>query len=248
MSLEALIFDVDGTLAETEETHRAAFNEAFEACGLDWHWSVDDYRELLKTTGGKERIAAHARAIGFKDEINIPDLHAAKTGIYVEAVQHGGLKLRPGVATLLQHARAAGIRLAIATTTSRPNVDQLLESTLGSQAISWFDAIVCGDEVARKKPDPAVYLLALEKLGLDANQCVAFEDSVPGLHSAKAAQLMTIVTPSIYTLGDNFNGADLVVDSLARPFSFQQLDTSGSIAELPADIRNLLIWNGKPEN
>lgn len=237
MQLEALIFDVDGTLAETEETHRAAFNKAFALAGLDWHWSVEDYRELLKTTGGKERIAAHIKVTGFSGDIDIPSLHAVKTRIYVEAVRNGALKLRPGIEALLNHARDEGIRLAIATTTSRPNVDQLLESTLGSDSVEWFDAIACGDEVKHKKPDPAVYLLALEKLKLKAENCLAFEDSVPGLKSAVSANLPTFVTPSVYTSGDDFFGAELVVENLAKSISCLETDSASS----HNGIRDLLI-------
>ncbi len=241
MSLEALIFDVDGTLAETEEIHRASFNQAFQESGLTWRWSIDDYRVLLLTTGGKERIAAYMKSAGLTGGIDIPALHARKTEVYVRAVRNGALKLRPGVASMIRHARAAGLRLAIATTTSRPNVDELLSSTLGVQSIAWFDAIACGDEVLRKKPDPAVFLLALEKLGLAASQCVAFEDSHQGLKAAVTAGLTTIVTPGIYTFGQDFSSASLVIENLDKPLSYLEMGSPKSISDLPADIRNLLL-------
>lgn len=204
--LEALIFDVDGTLAETEELHRAAFNAAFEAAGLGWHWTQDDYRRLLKTTGGKERIAAFMAETGASG-VDIPALHRAKTGFYTAMMAQGGLALRPGVADLIQRARSAGVRLAIATTTSRPNVDALCAACFGQPSEAVFEVIACGDEVAAKKPAPDVFLLALARLGLPAGACLALEDSRNGLRSALAAGLCTVVTPSVYTADEDFTGA-----------------------------------------
>lgn len=204
--LEALIFDVDGTLAETEELHRRAFNEAFAQAGLRWTWTRDDYRALLKTTGGKERIArfmAEIDAIG----VDIPALHKAKTTRYTDLMAAGGLPLRDGVADLIARARAAGLKLAIATTTSRPNVDALCAACFGQPSDQIFDALACGDEVSAKKPAPDVFLLALNRLGLPADACLAFEDSRNGLVSALAAGLRVIVTPSAYTEGEDFTGA-----------------------------------------
>lgn len=204
--LEALIFDVDGTLAETEELHRAAFNAAFEAAGLGWYWTQDDYRRLLKTTGGKERIAAFMAETGASG-VDIPALHRAKTGFYTAMMAQGGLALRPGVADLIQRARSAGVRLAIATTTSRPNVDALCAACFGQPSEAVFEVIACGDEVAAKKPAPDVFLLALARLGLPAGACLALEDSRNGLRSALAAGLCTVVTPSVYTADEDFTGA-----------------------------------------
>jgi len=218
MAIEALIFDVDGTLAETEEAHRAAFNEAFKDAGMDWNWSQDDYRILLKTTGGKERIKAHQAAlpIGSKsmNDAEIAKLHAAKTKIYVGLLAQGKLELRLGVADLITAARAAGIRVAIATTTSRPNVDALCECCWGQPADEIFEAIACGDQVARKKPAGDVFALALSRLNLPAEKCVAFEDSLNGVKSAHAVGLPVVVTPSIYTADDDFSNAECVVATL----------------------------------
>lgn len=204
--VEALIFDVDGTLAETEELHRAAFNRAFAEAGLPWVWSREDYRRLLKTTGGKERIAAYMAEIGAQG-LDIPALHRAKTAIYTGLMAEGGLPLRPGVAALIARARASGKRLAIATTTSRPNVDALCAACFGQASDRVFDVLACGDEVPAKKPAPDVYLLALQRLGLPATACLAFEDSANGLRAAQAAGLRTIVTPSLHTVGEDFTGA-----------------------------------------
>lgn len=212
MALQALIFDVDGTLAETEELHRRAFNETFAAAGLGWHWSREDYRRLLRTTGGKERIARHVAEIGADPaRLDIPALHRAKTDRYTALVAAGAIALRPGVADLLDRARATGLRLAVATTTSRPNVDALIAATLGKPADAVFDVLACGDEVAAKKPAPDVYVLALERLGLPPAAALAFEDSRNGLLSALGAGLRCVVSPSAYTAGEDFSGAACVL-------------------------------------
>ncbi len=216
MALRALIFDVDGTLAETEEIHRAAFNRAFAEDGLAWHWDVDLYRELLRVTGGKERIRRYLDMDGVApalDEARIARLHARKNEIYGETVRSGGCILRPGVAALVRSARASGLRLAIATTTSRPNVEALLAATFPDEA-DLFDPIVAGEDVVAKKPAPDAYVLAVEKLGLPTDVCLALEDSLNGLTAARAAGLATVVTPSLYTAHEVFDGAAQVIPDL----------------------------------
>lgn len=209
MPLEALIFDVDGTLAETEEVHRAAFNAAFAAAGLGWQWDAPLYARLLDVTGGKERIRHYAETAGLPipSSAEIAALHADKTVRYVDLVRGGAIGLRPGIAQLLEDAASAGLQLAIATTTSRPNVDALLAATLGADP---FAVIAAGDEVAVKKPAPDVYLMALARLGLDAAVCVAIEDTQNGLAAAGAAGLRTVITPSLYG-GTSFSPAPLLV-------------------------------------
>ncbi len=211
----ALIFDVDGTLAETEELHRRAFNESFADWRLGWHWSREEYARLLKTTGGKERIAAFVAGIGGAD-VDIPALHAAKTARYTALMAEGAMRLRPGVAPLIARARARGQRLAVATTTSRPNVEALSLACFARPAAEVFDVIAAGDEVAMKKPAPDVYLLALDRLGLAPTACLAFEDSRNGLLSARQAGLAVIVTPSAYTEGEDFTGAARVLPDLTH--------------------------------
>ncbi|MDJ1017574.1 MAG: HAD family hydrolase [Paracoccaceae bacterium] len=219
--LEALIFDVDGTLAETEEAHRQAFNETFAAHGLDWHWTVSDYRDLLKVTGGKERMRHHRGRISATDpdDLTIAALHADKTWRYGDILARG-LDLRPGVARMIDAAREAGLRVAVATTTNRPNVDALAKACFGRPADAVFDVIAAGDEVARKKPAPDVYRLALERLGLTPQSCIAFEDSRNGLLSAQGAGLRVIVTPSRFTDHEVFDGAIACVPDLeSLPFA-----------------------------
>ncbi len=218
--LNALIFDVDGTLAETEEAHRVAFNETFAEYQLDWHWNVKLYGELLAVTGGKERIKFYLENYPpdypHSDDF-IAELHQKKTACYNEMLVHRPIPLRPGVRRLLEEARREGIQLAIATTTSLKNVTTLLEYSLTPEAVSWFKVIAAGDMVSAKKPAPDVYHYALKKLGLPAEQCIAIEDSYNGNRSALDAQIPTLITVSNYTRHEDFTGALLVLDHLGEP-------------------------------
>jgi HAD superfamily hydrolase (TIGR01509 family) len=217
MTLSALIFDVDGTLSETEELHREAFNETFAAEGLDWHWDQALYAELLAVTGGKERIAFHQQRSGFEPALSserIAALHAAKTRLYTSKVAGGGVALRPGIRRILYDAKDAGLRLAIATTTSRPNIDALLAA---AAPLPDFDVIAAGDEVKAKKPAPDVYELALTRLGLAPEACLAIEDTENGLRSAMGAGLRCIITTSTYGGQGPFPGACAVITHLGDP-------------------------------
>jgi len=220
----ALLFDVDGTLADTErDGHRVAFNQAFAEAGLDWVWDVPLYGVLLAVTGGKERIrhyveryrADYRRPKDFDDLI--VRLHAAKTRHFTTLVAQAGLPLRPGVRRLLDQARRAGVRLAIATTTTSENVSALLHHALAPDAAQWFEVIGAGDVVAAKKPAPDIYLYVLERLRLAPGECIAFEDSENGLRSSQAAGVTTVITVNDYTRTHDFQGAALVVDHLGDP-------------------------------
>lgn len=213
--MKALIFDVDGTLAETEGAHLDAFNEAFAGAGLPWRWSEAEYTRLLTTTGGKERIARYVReAGGDPADFPIQALHRDKTVRYTGRIARGGIALRPGVAELIAEAQALGLGLAIATTTSPENVEALIRATLGADMTEIFPVVAAGDMVGAKKPAPDVYLLALERLGVAAADCVAFEDSRNGLLAAKAAGIFTVVTPGRFTAQEDFTGADRLVERL----------------------------------
>jgi HAD superfamily hydrolase (TIGR01509 family) len=221
--LRALIWDVDGTLADTEHLHRAAFNEAFARAGLGWQWDANTYRRLLKVAGGRLRIAhwqntrrAPGEAAWSADDEAVRTLHAAKTEIYVGWIDRGEIPLREGVLAMLQEARDQGLRLAIATTTSPPNVDALLRRNIGADWREWFEVVEDGETAPVRKPDPQVYLQALARLGLSPRQCVAFEDSITGLRASIDANVPTVVTPSHYTAHDDFRGAMRVVPDLAH--------------------------------
>jgi HAD superfamily hydrolase (TIGR01509 family) len=223
MGLRALLFDVDGTLADTEETHRQAFNAAFLQFELPWEWSPQLYGDLLKVSGGKGRIESYidtlrvAPAERARLKQLVPGIHRTKTRLYGELIADGRSPLRPGVGRLLREARGAGLKLAIASTTTGANVQALIRRHLGGTGFSRFDVIACGDQVSAKKPAPDIYSLALASLGLPAAACVAFEDSANGLRAAKAAGLFTIVTPTPWTAGQDFAGADLRLSHLGDP-------------------------------
>ena len=225
MTLKAILFDVDGTLAETEEIHRKAFNRAFADAGLDWHWSRERYRSLLTTSGGKERIRrymAEENAPSLSSQwvdINgwIAELHQAKTKIYADMMAAGEVELRPGVERLIREARQAGLKLAIATTTTPDNIRALFQATLGEEALAWFDVIGDAETSPEKKPDPSVYLHVLEQLALTPQDCVAIEDTRNGVLAARAASVPVLVTQSFYSEGEDFDGAFAVLSDLGEP-------------------------------
>jgi len=215
----ALLFDVDGTLADTEEAHRRAFNAAFRTHGLNWNWDAQLYSELLSITGGKERLRAYLVRLDLEQDEHdyiasrISAIHATKTELYTEIVSLGGLPLRTGVRRLVQEARSAGVAVGIASTTTLENVTALLDAN----SLNDFDVIAAGDIVPRKKPAPDIYKHALQRLGVSPCGAVAIEDSELGLQAAKSAGLFTIVTPSRWTLTQSFEAADLVLSSLGDP-------------------------------
>ena len=222
--LKAFLFDVDGTLADTErDGHRVAFNLAFADAGLDWNWDVKHYGHLLSVTGGKERMRFHAvendptflEGPGVDEKIAA--LHKSKNTHYKGLAKSGAIELRRGVIRLIDEARKEGLHLAIATTTSIENVECLVESQLGKEALDWFSVIAAGDMVPLKKPAPDVFLLAMQELKLGPDECIAFEDSYNGLSSATAAGLKSIVTVNDYTRGDDLSAAALLVDGLGEP-------------------------------
>ena len=223
-TLKALIFDVDGTLSDTErDGHRVAFNQAFDEYGIGWHWSVETYGELLAVTGGKERMKFYVEKFLGESEApddimeKIPELHQAKTRHYTELLSTGAIPLRPGVERLIEEARQRGLRLAIATTTTPENVTALLTHTLGADSIDWFEVIAAGDIVPAKKPAPDIYEYALKEMDLSADECIAFEDSENGIKSTTDASLQTIITINDYTRDHDFTGACIVLDQMGEP-------------------------------
>jgi HAD superfamily hydrolase (TIGR01509 family) len=222
--LEALIFDVDGTLADTErDGHRIAFNQAFDEFNLDWYWNEELYGKLLTVTGGKERMAYYLEKFNtdYPTDSTTPDLikelHAAKTRHYTELLATGAIPLRTGVRRLIDEARSNNMRIAISTTTTPENVTALLEHALAPGSSDWFEVIAAGDIVPAKKPAPDIYDWALKKLNLPASACLAFEDSRNGILSSLGANLKTIVTVNGYTESDNFDGAEIILDHMGEP-------------------------------
>lgn len=252
MNLSAVLFDVDGTLADTErDGHRIAFNRAFREFQLDWEWDVELYGELLQITGGKERIQFYLE--NYLPELPVTDnleewitqIHKIKTKYFMALLNEGKIPLRPGVKRLINQLRAENIKIAIATTTTYENVTTLLQCTLGDDSLEWFDVIGAGDIVEKKKPAPDIYHWVLCQLGLPAEACIAIEDSENGLKSATAAGIKTIITVSEYTRSQNFKGAALVVSDLenaAQPHQIPDNLLSGT----SVDIQTLLNLNLTP--
>ncbi|WP_158809924.1 HAD-IA family hydrolase [Beijerinckia sp. L45] len=218
-TLQALIFDVDGTLAETEELHRRSFNETFRQHGLDWNWDESLYAKLLQTTGGKERMVRYvADYVPHQRDVldNLSVLHKAKTKNYQSLLHDGALALRPGVVRLVHEARTRGLKLAIATTSNPHNVKALLRSGLGDDSPNWF-TIAAGDVAPLKKPSPDVYYQALEAMDVGPGNAVAFEDSSNGLQAALTAGLAVVATPSRFLTEENLEGALSVISDLGEP-------------------------------
>ncbi len=229
MALKALLFDVDGTLADTEpHGHLPAYNEAFEELGLAWRWSPELYRELLQLPGGRERIQHYlkrhplptsARREDVERDVQawVDRVHAVKSRHFQRLVKQGKVPLRPGVRRLLQEARDEGLRVCIVTNASQRTLEPFLVHTLGAELRAEVDYIVSGEQVLHKKPAPDIYKMALLKLGLKPDECIAIEDSEMGLAAARAARIPTLITFNEDTRHHDFEGALLVLDQLGEP-------------------------------
>lgn len=221
--MQALIFDVDGTMADTEAAHREAFNAAFAETGLDWHWDEALYARLLSVAGGKERIwhywhcAEPEEVLGSEAKATIDAIHAIKTRYYADRVRAGDVPLRPGIHRLIDEADDAGIRLAIATTTTPANIDALLSGPLGADWRKRFVEVCDASTAQVKKPAPDVYEAALRQLGLPSAECLALEDSENGLRAARAAGIPTVITTTAYTVSQRFDDALMVLPNLGDP-------------------------------
>jgi len=219
--LEAVIFDVDGTIADTERHgHRVAFNLAFERLGLPYRWDEEEYGRLLETPGGEHRLRSYLTARGLPGEEAASlarDLHRLKQTIFLDLMRQGAAPLRAGIDRLLDELAAAGIRVAVATTAGRAWVGELLGTLLGPERAARFETVVTGEDVARRKPDPEVYLIVLERLGCAAGSTVAIEDSEAGVAAAKAAGLACLAVRNGYTLHHDLSLAGLVVEDIGGP-------------------------------
>lgn len=220
-SLEAILFDCDGVLADTErDGHRPAFNQAFKENDLDEEWDVERYGVLLETGGGKERMTAHWNEVGWPESLpeekrqdKVLELHLRKTDIFMDFIDAGKIPLRAGVLRLIDEAIAADVRLAVCSTSNEKAVSNLVSTLMGPERAAKFQ-IYAGDMVKAKKPAPDVYNMAVDKMGLDKSRCVIVEDSHIGLGAALAAGISCIVTKSSYTGEEDFTGADKIVQEL----------------------------------
>lgn len=221
MILKCVIFDVDGTLVNTEKDgHLVAFNLAFEDRCLDWHWSNELYQELLAVTGGKERIKHYISEYEPNFEVAdlddfVANLHGLKTDFFVELVVNGKTPLRKGVKRLIDEIIATeNLQVAISTTTSMKNVEALVIHLLGIEYLDKFACIGAGDIVKNKKPAPDIYQYVLDELQLNPKECIAIEDSENGIQSSLSANIPTLITTNDYTKNQDFTGASVIVDSL----------------------------------
>jgi len=236
--MEALIFDCDGVIVDTErDGHRIAFNKAFAIKGIASAWGIDQYKQLVHVAGGKERMRHYFNQTGWPGQYTdrdllISELHKLKTELFMELIQSGALPLRPGVTRLVDEAIDNGIKLAVCSTSNERAVNTIVDVLLGEERKRKFSAILAGDIVSRKKPDPEIYHLCQQQLGIHPSQCVVVEDNRNGLLAAKSAGMICLVTSNPYTQSEDFTEADLVVDQL------------GDEAEVKVSIDDLMNLTG----
>lgn len=241
--LRALVFDVDGTLADTEEAHRSAYNAAFVEHGLGWYWTHQHYAALLAVSGGQDRLryAIRRQHMSSLERARllrlVPALHRTKTRLYAEFVSAGRVHLRPGIARLIHEARAAGLELALVSSTTPANIDALLYANLGDEARGWFRVVADGEHCAHGKPAPDIFKLALAHLDQPAANCVAFEDSARGVAAASAAGLYTVALPNAWNASQTLSRANLVLEHLGEP---EQPLAQPAAAQIGADYLQLL--------
>lgn len=250
--LKAVIFDVDGTLAETErDGHRIAFNLAFLEMGYDWVWDEELYGELLTVAGGRERIVHYLRTYNPDFPQTHPpalfseQIYRVKTRHYMTLLSTRKISLRSGVKRLIAEIREADLRMAIATSSTTENVTMLITQTLGCDALDWFECIATGDLAMDKKPEPAIFHHCIDSLGLSADDCLVIEDSENGVKAAVAAGIPTIVTFNDYTEQDDFSGALAVFDQLGNPRQACQQHYGSPISNRYLKVEDLKTIHGQ---
>tara|TARA_B100001248_G_C27242029_1_gene389797 strand:- start:32 stop:787 length:756 start_codon:yes stop_codon:yes gene_type:complete len=237
MLLSAVLFDVDGTISETEDFHRKSFNEAFKEFNLDWFWDEAIYKELINIGDGKERIEYYIKRawpemLEYKNLTKyINSIHKVKNEIFKDFIMDSGITFRPGVLRLINELRENNIRIAIVSSTTQEDLLTLFKNGLNMDPTSTFDLIAHGGCTENKRPSPEIYEWILEKLRIPPQSCVAIEDSLRGLRSAVNANINVLVTPSLYTKTENFEEANIVVSSLGeyeKPFEVIKGKTHGN--------------------
>mgnify|MGYP001422145794 FL=1 len=227
MLLSAVLFDVDGTIAETEDLHRKCFNESFKEFNLDWFWDEAIYKELINIGDGKERIEHYIKRawpemLEYKNLTKyINSIHKVKNELFEDYILESEINLRPGFKRLIKNLKANNVRIVSVSSTSEKNLITLFERGLNIDPGSTFDLIAHGDCTENKRPSPEIYEWILEKLRLPSQSCIAIEDSLRGVESARNANIEVLVTPSSYTKHENFKDAKVVVSDLGeedRPF------------------------------
>lgn len=222
MAIKAIFFDQDGVIIDTErDGHRVAFNDTFKHMGFDTEWDVDYYHELLQIGGGKERMKYHLKTRGFGKDIPIDavdelikQMHLYKTDRFIELIESGSLPLRPGIHRFMNEGVEAGLTLAVTTTSNERAAHAIAYKVLEDIP---FKFVLAGDIVAKKKPDPAIYLLAMEKAGVQPQECLVIEDSRNGVLAAKAAGMHVVATSNFYTQREDLSDADVIVTALGDP-------------------------------
>ena len=220
--IKAIFFDQDGVIIDTEKDgHRVAFNEAFHEFGYDFSWDVDKYHDLLRVSGGKERMRAYFKEEGLfadmtEDELveHVKSLHKTKTGLFIKLIESGALPLRSGIRRFMEEGVAAGLTLGVCTTANERSANAIAKGMLGDIP---FKFVLAGDVVSKKKPDPEIYLMALEKTGLQPENCLVIEDSRVGVLAAKAAGMNVVATTNVYTENEDLDAADIIVSCLGDP-------------------------------
>lgn len=230
--IKAIFFDQDGVIIDTErDGHRVSFNDTFKHFGYDFEWGVDYYHELLQVAGGKERMKHHLHTRGFGKEVDpqeedelIKAMHKWKTSRFIEMIESGQLPLRPGIHRFMKEAMDAGLILGVCTTSNERSARAVAYKILSDIKFSF---VLAGDVVSKKKPDPAIYLLGLEKSNLTAEEVVVIEDSRNGVLAAKAAGLSVVATTNVYTAKEDLSAAEIIVTSLGDPDGEKGVMTKG---------------------
>ena len=238
--LKAIFFDQDGVIIDTEKDgHRVAFNETFKMFGYDFQWDIDRYQELLQISGGKERMRHYFHEEGLFAELSknekddfIKDLHKKKTEIFISLIEAGKLPLRTGIRRVMKEAMEKGVRLGVCTTANERSANAIAKGVLKDIE---FEFVLAGDVVSKKKPDPEIYLLALERSGLRPEECVVIEDSRNGILAAKAADLYVVATTNVYTENEDLSDADIIVNSLGDPDGEKGVLKKGDNSKLEFD-------------